>query len=119
MANNIPFQAMGKTTKVTGNVASQTVTITPDCVCNQLLVANHESPTGGKGLYFVVSNLSNVTVTIPTGSGNNASYCLVAVPGTIRSYTVPFQFSPTNPLYIAYASEVDAPECYFTPGEGF
>lgn len=119
MANNIPFQAMGKTSKASANTSSQTITITPDGVCNQVCVANHQSSQGGHPVYFNVSTLSNVTVTAPTGGGSNATYCLLSVPGTIKSYTVPFQFSPSNPLYIAYITETSTSECYFTPGEGF
>lgn len=117
MANNIPFQAAGKTFQVSANTTSQTVTITPDGPCNQLLVANHEATNGtGKALYFRVSQASNVTVTAPTAG--SPQYAFVSVPSTIKSYTVPFQFSPSNPLYIAYITETGTAEAYFTPGEG-
>ena len=48
MANNIPFQAQGKTYKANVTTASQTITITADSPCNQLLVSNHQ-PTGATG----------------------------------------------------------------------
>jgi hypothetical protein len=117
MANNIPFQSMGKTYQANASTVSTTITITPDGVCNQLLVASHESTGGtGKPVYFRVSNASNVTVTAP--SAGNAQYAFVAIPCTIKSYTVPFQFSPSAPLYVAFITESGTAECYFTPGEG-
>jgi hypothetical protein len=50
---------------------------------------------------------------------SNASpqYALVSVPGTIKVFTVPYQFSPGTNMYIAFIGE-SASECYFTPGEG-
>lgn len=115
MANNIPFQPMGKTYKGNATTASQTITVTADSPCNQLCVANHESSQGGQPVYFVVSNQSNVTVAAPANGA--PSYCLVSVPGTVCTYTIPYQFSNTTNMYIAFIGEA-ASECYFTPGEG-
>ena len=117
MANNIPFQAMGKTYKAAATTSSQSFLITADQNCNQVLVSSHESPTSGKPVYFTFGN-SSVTVTAPSGSGANASYAFVAVPGTIKSYTVPKQFTSTDGLYVAYITESGTGEVYFTPGEG-
>ena len=116
MANNLPFQAQGKTHKANVTTSSQTITITADSPCNQLLVQNHQ-PSGATGqpVYFLVSNLANVTVTIPSAS--TPSYALVSIPASIKSFTVPYQFGPNNNLYIAFIGEA-ASECYFTPGEG-
>ena len=116
MANNIPFQAQGKTYKANVTTSSQTITITADSPCNQLLVSNHQ-PTGATGqpVYFVVSSNASVTVTAP--SNGSPQYALVSVPGTIKSSTVPFQISPSTNLYVAFIGEA-ASECYFTPGEG-
>lgn len=116
MANNIPFQAMGKTYKANCTTSTQTITVTPDSPCNQIAVANHQ-PTGATGypVYFNVS--SNVSVTCTAPSNGTPQYSLVSVPGTVKVYTVPYQFSPSNPLYIAFIGE-SASECYFTPGEG-
>ena len=115
MANNIAFQAQGKTYKANATTSSQTITITADSPCNQICVANHQ-PTGATGypVYFVVSNLANVTCTAPANGA--PQYALVSVPGTVKVYTVPYQFSSGN-MYIAFIGEA-ASECYFTPGEG-
>ena len=115
MANNIPFQAQGKTYKANVTVTSQTLTITADSPCNQLLVANHQ-PTGATGqpVYFLVSSNASISVTLPTNG--SPQYCLVSVPGTTKSFTVPNQLGSGN-TYIAFIGEA-ASECYFTPGEG-
>ena len=111
-----PFQAQGKTYKANVTTGSQTITVTSDSPCNQLLVSNHQ-PTGagGQPVYFQVSNLSNVTVTAP--SNGTPQYAFVSVPGTIKSFTIPYQFTANTNMYIAFIGEA-ASECYFTPGEG-
>jgi hypothetical protein len=116
MANNIAFQAMGKTYKANVTTASQVITITPDGPCNQICVSNHQ-PTGATGqpVYFNISSNASVTVTAP--ANGSPQYALVSVPTSVKVYTVPYQFSPTTPLYVAFIGEA-ASECYFTPGEG-
>jgi hypothetical protein len=116
MANNIPFQAQGKTYKANVTTSSQTITITADSPCNQLLVSNHQATgAGGQPVYFLVSSNASVTVSLP--ANGSPQYALVSVPGSIKSFTVPSQFSSAN-VYVAFIGE-GASECYFTPGEGF
>lgn len=115
MGNNIAFQAQGKTYKANVTTSSQVITITSDSPCNQLCVANHQSSQGGQPVYFAVSNLANVTVAAP--SNGSPQYALVSVPGTIKVFTVPYQFSAGTNMYIAFIGEGTS-ECYFTPGEG-
>jgi len=115
MANNIAFQAQGKTYKANVTTASQTISIVADSPCNQLLVANHQpTGSGGQPVYFNVSSNSSVTCTVP--ANGSPQYALVSVPGTTRVFTIPAQFSSAN-VYIAFIGEA-ASECYFTPGEG-
>jgi hypothetical protein len=115
MANNIAFQAMGKTYQANATTTSQRITITADSPCNQLLVSSHESTTNGKPVYFVVSSNASVTCTAPTaGSPQNA---MLVVPGNQIVYTIPQQFSSAN-TYIAFITESTTGEAYFTPGEG-
>jgi hypothetical protein len=116
MGNNIAFQAQGKTYKANVTTSSQTITVTSDSPCNQICVANHQ-PTGATGypVYFTVSNLSNVAAVVPVNG--TPAYALVSVPGTIKVFTIPYQFSPGTNMYIAFIGEA-ASECYFTPGEG-
>lgn len=115
MANNIAFQAMGKTYKANATTTSQTITITANSPCNQLLVSSHESQNGGKPVYFVVSSNASVTVTAP-GNGT-PQYSMLVSPGVQIVYTVPQQFSST-PMYVAFITESTTAEAYFTPGEG-
>jgi len=91
MANNIAFQAQGKTYKANVTTSSQTITITADSPCNQLCVANHQpTGSGGQPVYFQVSNLANVTCTAPASGA--PSYALVSVPGTIKVLLFPSRF---------------------------
>ena len=116
MANNIAFQSMGKTYKANVTTSTQTITITPDSPCNQIAVFNHQpTGSGGQPVYFNVSANSSVTCTAP--ANGSPQYALVSVPGTIKVFTVPYQFSPSNPLYVAFIGEASS-ECYFTPGDG-
>ena len=115
MANNIAFQAMGKTYQANATTTSQRITITADSPCNQLLVSSHESTQGGKPVYFVVSSNASVTITAPTAG--SPQYGMLVVPGNQIVYTVPNQLSSGN-TYIAFITESTTAECYFTPGEG-
>ena len=108
MANNIAFQSCSKTYQANATTTSQTITVTPDGPCNQVLVASHESSASSKAVYFRISNQSNVTVTAP--SAGNPQYALLAVPNSAKVYTVPFQFSPSKPLYIAFITESSTAE---------
>ena len=110
------FQPMGKTHKANATTTSQTMTITSDGPCQQLLVSSHESTQGGKPVYFVISNKSNVTVTVPTAG--TPQYAMLVCPGQQIVYTVNQQFSAGTNLYIAFITESTTSECYFTPGEG-
>jgi hypothetical protein len=115
MAVNGAFQPMGKTYKANATTSSQTITITANGPCQQLLVSSHESVTTGKPIYFSISSNSSVTCTPPdNGSPQNA---LLVVPGQQIVYTISGQFSSTN-MYIAFITETGSGECYFTPGEG-
>jgi hypothetical protein len=115
MANNIAFQAQGKTYKANVTTSSQIITITSDSPCNQLMVANHQ-PAGATGqpVYFYVTSNSSATIAAP--SNGSPQYALVSVPASIRIFTVPYQFS-SAPMYITFIG-AGASECYFTPGEG-
>jgi len=115
MANNIAFQAMGKTYQANATTTSQRIQILSDTNCRNLLVASHESSTTGKPVYFNIGN-SAVTCVVPTPGSPQSAY--VAVPNQNRVLTVPKQFTPSDSLYIAFITESGTAECYFTPGEG-
>ena len=115
MANNIAFQAMGKTYQANATTTSQRINIVADVYCNQLLVASHESSITGKPVYFTIGN-SAVTCVAP--APGVPQYGFVAVPGQNMVFTVQKQFAPSDSLYIAFRTESGTGECYFTPGEG-
>jgi hypothetical protein len=116
VANNIAFQAMGKTYQANATTTSQRINILADMPCNQLLIQSHENTAGtGKPVYFRVGD-ANVTVTAP--SAGSPQYALIAVPGQNMVVTVPRQFTTSDGLYIAFITETSTAECYFTPGEG-
>lgn len=117
MANNIAFQAKGKTYQLAANATSQTVNVLADGPCNQVLVASHESATTGKPVYIRISANSSVTCTPPNAS--TPQYCFVVLPGQYKVFTVPQQFTTSGGLYVAFVTETGTGECYITPGEGF
>lgn len=112
-----PFEPGGKTYQAAATTTSQLLTITPDTICNQLLVQSHEASGSGKPVYFRMSTTdASLTVTAP--SSGTPQYALVAIPDDIRTYVVPGQCSPTKPLYVAFITESGTAEAYFTPGNG-
>ena len=115
MSINSAFQAMSKTYKANATTTSQTITLTPDAPCTKLCVFNHQSSQGGQPVYFQVSSNSSVTVAAP--SNGAPTYALCSVPGTIKTFQIPGQASPSSPIYIAFIGEGSS-ECYFTLGEG-
>ena len=106
------FQAMSKTYKANVTISSQTITITPDGPCNQVLVTNTDATNE---VYFLISNAANVTVTIP--AAGTPQYCLVSLPKNSKVFTVPYQFSPSAPLYVAFIGNATS-TCFLTAGEG-
>jgi hypothetical protein len=106
------FQAMSKTYKAAVTTSSQTITITPDGPCNQVIVTNTDATNE---VYFLISNAANVTVTIPVAG--TPQYCLVSLPKNSKVFTVPYQFSPSAPLYVAVIGGATS-TCFFTAGEG-
>jgi hypothetical protein len=116
MANNIPFQAMGKTVRVTVNGAANTqsnvFTITADSPCQQ---------------YYLVNADTNAAVYVRI---NAASTFNVSLPDTIPDYVIPlapYEYKViTGPQVSQYGNVFarvigDTANCsvYVTPGEGF
>ena len=118
MANNIAFQPMGKTIKVTAaaNVAN-TLAITADSPVNQYLVVNHEKTNGTGFPVYVRISATNSNAALPTGNNANAAYGIPVPPGTMFVFSGP-QCSNTTPAYVSVIAESDNPELYITPGEG-
>lgn len=113
MANNIAFQAMGKTYKIEAPSANTAVTIAvnADSPSNQYYLSNHQA--AGKSCYVRIST-SNVAAVIPTADGQ---YSMLVPPSTRLVFTGP-QCSTTKTVYVSMIGEDNNAEIYVTPGEG-
>ena len=113
MANNIAFQPMGKTYKISAPVANTAVTIAvyADSPSNQYYFSNHEA--AGKGCYVRIST-SNVAAVLPDATGQ---YSILIPPSTRLVFTGP-QVTNSSPVYVSMIGENNNSEVYVTPGEG-
>lgn len=114
MANNIPFQPMGKTYRVIAGSSANTITITSDSPVNQFLVVSHEKTNGTGHPVYVRISATMENAALPTA---NASYGIPIPPGHMFVFTGP-QCSTSKTVYFSAISENDSPEIYITPGEG-
>lgn len=114
MANNIPFQPMGKTYQVTANVTANTITVTADSPVNQYLVVSHEKTNGTGHPVYVRISATNADAELP---GANAAYSVPIPPGHMFVFTGP-QTGPGKTVYFSAIAETGTPEIYVTPGEG-
>jgi len=114
MANNIPFQAMGKTYQIQAPTANTAVTIaiSSDSPVQQYLLATHTDAT--KPCYVRIAT-SNVAAQLPNAAGGYS----MLVPPTSRIVITGPQVSPNTSVYVSLISENNNAECYVTPGEGF
>ena len=116
MANNIPFQAMGKTVKLTANASViNTAFIVADSPVNQFCLVNHSSQPA---YVWLSPGTSPRNVALPTGSNSDANYAIVLDKNSRIVITGP-QCSNTANVYVSVLAENDGPEVYITPGEGF
>ena len=114
MANNIPFQPMGKTYQVTAGATANTITITADSPVNQYLVVSHEKTNGTGHPVYVRISATSANAALPSA---NAAYGIPIPPGAMFVFTGP-QCSSSKTVYFSAIAENDAPEIYITPGEG-
>ena len=116
MANNIPFQAMGKTVKIvagaTANTQSNVFTITADSPCQQYFLANSDT---NAAVYIKISSLSNLTVQLPD---TGPDYVISLPPYSYKVITG-VQVSPTANVYARVIGDSANASVYLTPGEGF
>ena len=111
MANNIPFQPMGKTSLLTATTTSSTVSVTADSPVNQFMFVN----TGTNDVFVHMSLASNVAVIRPTAGSPQYGFCVAA-----NSYKVVTngQSSANVTVYVAGVSNTGTALVYVTPGEG-
>jgi len=115
MANNIAFQAMGKTVKLTASSSAvNNATMTADSPSNQYMLVNHSA----QPVYVWISpSTSPVNVALPTGSNSNAAYAFIVDKNDRVVITGP-QCSNSKSVQVSVIAESDSPELYVTPGEG-
>ena len=114
MANNIAFQPMGKTVKLTAGAAVNNATMTADSPSNQYCLVNHSA----QPVYVWISpSASPVNVALPTGYNSNAAYAMIVDKNARVVITGP-QCSNNKSVQVSVIAETDSPELYITPGEG-
>jgi hypothetical protein len=114
VANNIAFQPMGNTYKISLPTANTAVTveITADSPSNQYLLQNHDATS--KPVYVRVGQ-SNVTATLPAvGVPGNT----VVVPPNCKFVVSGPQTNSGKVVYVSAIAEHNNAEVYVTAGEG-
>ena len=111
MANNIAFQAMGKTVRLVASSSSaNNLSINSDNASNQYRIANHSA----QPVYVWISPIASpVNVAAPVGS----AYAIPVPPNTVSIITGP-QVSPSGNVQVSVICESGTPDVYITPGEG-
>jgi hypothetical protein len=112
MANNIAFQAQGKTTRINVSTTANTVSILSDSPCNQVRIHN--------------GSAAEVFIRLGTGSTDDAVIPVAGTPayGTILHnnqtvvFTAPKQSTNVASLYVSAIVSTGTAIVYVTPGEG-
>ena len=112
MANNIPFQAQGKTTRINVSTTANTVSILSDSPCNQVRIHN--------------GSAAEVFIRLGTASTDDAVIPVAGTPayGTILhnnqtvTFTAPKQSTNVASLYVSAIVSTGTAIVYVTPGEG-
>jgi hypothetical protein len=114
MANNIPFQQMGKSVRINVSTTANTVVIVADSPCGQLHIHNGTA----NEIFFRCGTASNSDVVIPVagtpGYGmvlHNNQTMVVSAP------RVPGNATPQ--FYVSVIAASGTGIAYVTPGEGF
>jgi hypothetical protein len=114
MANNIPFQEMGKTVRINVSTSANTVAITADSPCNQLRIHNGTAAE----VFMRCGKTSTSDAAIPIAGTPN--YGTVLHNNSTVIFTAP-RIATTEGGYIFYVSAIVASGnavVYVTPGEG-
>ena len=113
MANNIPFQIQGKTTRINVTTTANTVSILADSPCNQVRIHN--------------GTAAEVFIRLGTGATDDAVIPVAGTPayGVVLHnnqtiiVTVPKQATNVASLYVSAIAATGTGIVYVTPGEGF
>ena len=114
MANNIPFQAQGKSTRINVTTTANTVSILSDSPCNQLRIHNGTASE----VFIRVGTESTDAAVIPVAV--TPAYGLVLHNNQTIIITSPKQSANTaaNSIYVSAIAPTGTGIVYVTPGEG-
>lgn len=114
MANNIPFQEMGKTVRINVSTSANTVAIVADSPCNQLRIHNGTAAE----VFIRCGTTSTSDAAIPVAGTPN--YGVILHNNATNIYTAP-RLPTQSGGYTFYVSAIVASGnavIYVTPGEG-
>lgn len=112
MANNIPFQVMGKTTRINVTTTANTVAILSDSPANQVRIHN-----GTAAEVFVRIGIASTDDAVIPLAGTPA-YSFILHNNATNILTVPKQATSTATLYVSAIVASGTAFIYVTPGEG-
>jgi hypothetical protein len=110
MANNIAFQPMGKTFKVTANTAAVSANVSSDSPVAQYQIVNASTTD----VAYVRITPSGGNAAIPSA---NAEYGIAVLPASMMIITGPQCRSGAN-VVVSAISAANTPAIFVTPGEG-
>jgi len=114
MANNIPFQEMGKTVKIESSSTANTVAVTADSPCNQVRIHNGSAAE----VFIRLGTTSTSNAAIPVAG--TPEYGMLLHNNSTHVFTAPRSTSNSGG-YVFFVSTISASNTvvYVTPGEGF
>jgi hypothetical protein len=114
MANNIPFQIQGKTTRINVTTAANTVSILADSPCNQLRIHNGTAAE----VFIRVGTESTDAAVIPVAG--TPSYGAILHNNQTVVITTPKQCAnvAASSIYFSAIVASGTATVYVTPGEG-
>lgn len=112
MANNIAFQAKGKTTRISLSTSANTVSVFADSPCNQLRIHNGTA----NEVFVQLSQTSGNAAVIP--SNGVPSYGLVLHNNITQIFTAPGYVDNNAPVFVSGIVASGTGILYVTPGEG-
>ena len=112
MANNIPFQVQGKTTRINVTTTANTVSILSDSPCNQVRIHNGTAAD----VFVRLGTASTEDAVIPV-AGTPADGFVIYNNATVIM-TAPKQCSNVTALYVSAIVASSTATLYVTPGEG-
>lgn len=112
MANNIPFQTQGKTTRINVTTTANTVSILADSPCNQVRIHNGTAAE----VFIRLGTASTDDAVIPVAG--TPAYGVVLHNNQTIIVTAPKQATNVASLYVSAIAATGTGIVYVTPGEG-